>query len=145
MPRFRLGALLALVAFAAVSLASLVRPFGFWTLAIPPAMALLCAFGIYRAVASARSRATWASFIAGLVAYWLVVVFIRELGPNEWRNLLCAPAWRLIHGVVPVSSDVNGYSVVDFINFSVSLHVSCSILIAGLAALIAHKFSNRET
>jgi hypothetical protein len=145
MPRFRLRSLLALVAFVAVSLASLVRPSSYWSLAMPPMMTLICAFGVYRAVASSRSRALWASFIAALVSYCLTVVFLRELGWNQWTAYICAPLWHLIHGVVPVSSDVNGYSTLDLSNFSVSLHVICAVLISGIAALTAQKFSNDET
>ena len=88
-----------MIYFVAVSLAALVRPSTYWTLAMLATVTLICLFGIYRAVASSRGRSLWASFIAGLMAYWLVVVFVRELGSNEWSTYLSAASvaintWR---------------------------------------------------
>ena len=77
-----------MIYFVTPSLAALVRPSTYWTLAMLATVTLLCLFGIYRAVTSSRGRSLWASFIAGLMAYWLVVVFVRELGSNEWSAYL---------------------------------------------------------
>jgi hypothetical protein len=150
MPRFRLSSLFIVVAITAVSLAALLRPSVYWSVAMPATMTVLCVFGVHRAIVSAHERAMWTSFIGGLAAYFLGVVFIRPFFMYDgkwdvWQMYFGAPVWKLLHGAVPRTSTINGNSLFEFISFLLSLHFICALLVSGFSAYIAQTVSNKQS
>ena len=143
MPRFRLSSLFLAMGFAAVAMGALARPSIYWALTVPAAMSLLYVVAIHKCIALPHVRAFWASLVAGQSVYLLLVLVVRQFFMYDgswdvWQVYLGTPAWKIIHGNVPLTSIINGYSRFDFIGFTVSLHVVCAILISWTAAVIFH-------
>jgi hypothetical protein len=141
--------LFVVLAITAVSLAALLRPSVYWSVAMPVMFTVLCVFGVYRAVAAAHERAKWASFIAGFAAYWFSVMCIRQFFMYDgrwdvWQIYFGEPAWKLLHGAVPRTSVINGNSLFDFISFLLSLHFICALLAAGLSAYVVQAVSQER-
>jgi hypothetical protein len=149
MPRFRLITVLALTKVFAIALLALVRPSVVWLFLWPPLACLAVVFAAIRAITTSRERLFWIGLIVGVTAYGGSVLFIELIsavngGPETASSVVVALVWELIHGTEPSLRGPARRGDMEFVSFTISLHVFVTVLFSLIATLLAQYFMRSQ-
>ena len=158
MPRFQVRGLLTLIAIVAVVLTALCRPSVYWVIGLPIAATIVSVAGVIRAALVPEKQTFWIAIFAGLTVYGLTLTGIWTLlwlmhypgwRPNTtfgYFYTLEGPLWTALHGEVPQANTITsqGYRLMDFVSFSIALHVALALLISTIVAFVAQHMMRRR-
>jgi hypothetical protein len=156
MPQFQVRGLLTLIAIVAVILTALCRPSVHWVIGLPIAATILSVAGAIRVALLPQKRTFWIAILAGLTVYgitltgiWTLLWLMHYPGwrPNTigYFYTVERPFWSALHGEIPQANSVTsqGYQLMDFVSFSIALHVALALLISAIVAFVAQYMMRR--